>query len=153
VTVDYYRSRHAPFIGDPGKVDAQGVDVSMNHFVVGAWSFQSSYSWFDHENAEAADLPSPNSPEHKAAAGLRYAEGRFDGDLLLRWTDDFRWVDGRFQGDVRAYETVDLNANYRISDAWKAGITIANLFDNRHHESFGGDLLGRRALGHVTLFW
>ena len=115
------------------------------------------YSWFDYEIDQAAaglsDLLLPNSPEHKASAGVRYAAGRLDGDLLARWTDEFRWVVGPFQGDVPNYTTVDLNANYSFGTAWKAGVTIANLLDDAHYESFGGDLLGRRALGHLTFSW
>ncbi len=140
-----------------GHVDTQGVDVSLNHFISGEWTIQFAYSWFDYEIDPAAaglsDLLLPNSPEHKASGGVRYAGERLDGDLLARWTDEFRWVVGLFQGDVPAYTTVDLNANYRLGAAWKAGVTIANLLDNVHYESFGGDLLGRRALGHLTFSW
>ncbi|MEE8411650.1 MAG: TonB-dependent receptor, partial [Acidobacteriota bacterium] len=140
-----------------GHVDTQGVDVSLNHFISGEWTIQFAYSWFDYEIDPAAaglsDLLLPNSPEHKASGGVRYAGERLDGDLLARWTDEFRWVVGPFQGDVPAYATVDLNANYRLGTAWKVGVTIANLLDNVHYESFGGDLLGRRALGHLTFSW
>ena len=75
VTVDYYRSQNDDFNTNLGNVDAQGADVSLNHLVAAAWTFQFSYSWFDHEIAQG------NSPEHKASAGIRYAGGRFDGDL------------------------------------------------------------------------
>ncbi len=140
-----------------GRVDTRGVDVSLNHFIDGEWTIQVSYSWFDYDVAQTApglsDLLLPNSPEHKVSGGVRYAGKRLDGDLLVRWTDGFRWVVGPFQGDVRSYETVDLNANYRFGQAWKAGVTIANLLDDEHYESFGGDLLGRRALGHLTYTW
>jgi outer membrane receptor protein involved in Fe transport len=62
-------------------------------------------------------------------------------------------VVGPFQGDVESYTTVDLNANYRFTDHWKVGVNVANLLDDEHWESFGGDLLGRRALGHVEFSW
>jgi hypothetical protein len=32
-------------------------------------------------------------------------------------------------------------------------VNVANLFDNRHYEMFGGDLLGRRLLVHPTFVW
>ncbi len=140
-----------------GSVDTQGVDVSLNHFIDGEWAVQFAYSWFDYEIVQTvpglSDLLLPNSPEHKVSAGVRYAGKRFDGDLLFRWTDDFRWVVGPFQGDVPSYETVDFNANYSFEKAWRVGVTIANLLDDSHYESFGGDLLGRRALGHLTYSW
>ena len=140
-----------------GDVESQGVDVSLHHTVGRDWTLQFAYSWFDHEigpvAAGVANLLLPNSPEHKVSAGIRYAGERLDGDLLVRWTDDFRWVVGPFQGDVVAYETVDLNANYRFAEGWKTGIAIANLLDDVHYESFGGDLLGRRALAHLSFSW
>ncbi len=138
-------------------MDTQGVDVSFNHFVGGEWTIQFAYSWFDYDVNQTApgltDLLLPNSPEHKASAGVRYAGKRLDGDLLMRWTDKFRWVVGPCRGDVPAYETVDLNANHRFGKSWKAGVTIANALDDVHYESFCGDLLGRRALGHLTYSW
>jgi hypothetical protein len=33
------------------------------------------------------------------------------------------------------------------------GVDVANVLDHRHYEMFGGDLLGRRALAHVTAGW
>jgi outer membrane receptor for ferrienterochelin and colicins len=140
-----------------GRVETQGVDVGLNHFIDAHWTIQAAYSWFDYDIDQTlpglSDLLLPNSPEHKASTGVRYTGKRFDGDLLFRWSDEFRWVVGPFQGDVPAYETVDFNANYRFGPAWKAGLTVANLLDDAHFESFGGDLLGRRALGHLTFSW
>ncbi len=33
------------------------------------------------------------------------------------------------------------------------GRPAANLFDDEHWEAFGGDILGRRALGSITFNW
>jgi hypothetical protein len=33
------------------------------------------------------------------------------------------------------------------------GVDVANLFDNAHYEMFGGDVLRRRALAHLTVGW
>ena len=73
--------------------------------------------------------------------------------MSLRWVDEFRWIVGPFNGDVEAYSTIDVRYNYRFDDNWGVGINIANAFDNVHNESFGGDLLERRALGHVVYNW
>jgi len=48
---------------------------------------------------------------------------------------------------------VDLVANFQINDHWGLGLNVANLLDEEHWESFGGDLLSRRALGSVTFRW
>ena len=37
--------------------------------------------------------------------------------------------------------------------SWRVGVNVANVFDDEHWESFGGDLIGRRVLGHVEYSW
>jgi hypothetical protein len=49
----------------------------------------------------------------------------------------------------RATGVLDLNGSDRLTSHITAGADVANLLDNDHYEVFGGDLLGRRALGHV----
>jgi outer membrane receptor protein involved in Fe transport len=56
-------------------------------------------------------------------------------------------------GPVPSYGVFDLNGSYRLTSHIAAGVDIANLLDNDHYETFGGDLLGRRALGHLTYSW
>ena len=65
----------------------------------------------------------------------------------------FRWANATYIGDVESFTTVDLTGNYAVSKHWKLGLNVANLFDDEHWEAFGGDLLRRRALGHVTFSW
>ena len=77
----------------------------------------------------------------------------WDAGVSARWVDEFRWVVGPFQGDVESYTTVDVNANWDIAESWTLGLNIANALDEEHWESFGGDLLGRRALASVAFKW
>lgn len=140
-----------------GDVDTEGVDLALNHYIGNDWRLSLAYSWFDYEVKESApgldSLLLPNTPENKAVGGVSYVGSRLDASLSARWVDDFRWVVGPFQGDVEAYTTVDLVANWAVNDAWSLGINVANVFDDEHWEAFGGDLLGRRALGSVTFHW
>lgn len=140
-----------------GQVDTQGLDFGLNHSFDGPWRLDVTYSWFDFDiksDDEAfQNILLPNSPEHKIAASLTFAQGPVDITTSGRWVDEFRWAVGPFQGDVEAYYTVDLNGNYQITDNWSVGATIANVTDNEHWESWGGDLVGRRALGQVSFSW
>ncbi len=52
-----------------------------------------------------------------------------------------------------AYTTVDLDGNYHIDKSWTLGFNIANLGDNNKNQSWGGDLLGRRALVYGQFSW
>lgn len=140
-----------------GDVDTQGIDFGLNYYWPNGWNASFTYSWFDFDVKEAApgfeDLLLPNSPENRLAAGVGYAAGEWDGGVNLRWVDDFLWFVGPFQGEVEAYTVVDLVGNWHVHDKVSVGLNVSNVFDDEHWETFGGDLLGRRALGSVTLRW
>ena len=140
-----------------GQVDTQGIDLGLNVSFDNNVGLLFSYSWFDFDIAN--NLPGfdtllvPNTPEAKAALGLSYSAEKWDGSISARWVDDFDWAVGPFVGVVDSYTTVDLNANYELNDRVSFGLNVANLFDDEHYESFGGDILGRRALGNVAFSW
>ena len=138
-----------------GAVDTEGIDLALNYYVSSQWTVDFSYSWFDFEVKEQAlgDQLLPNSPENKWNAGLTYNGSKLGASVKYRWVDDFRWAAGVFVGDVPSYDLVDLSANYRLNDYFAFGVDISNLFDDEHFQTFGGDLLARRALGHVTFNW
>lgn len=116
-----------------------------------------NYAWFDFDIQDELpgfeDVLLPNSPENRLAAGVGFTGKRIDGVVDYRWVDEFRWAVGPFQGDVEGYSTVDLNGSFSINENWKVGVNVANAFDEEHWESFGGDLLGRRALVYAGASW
>jgi len=138
-----------------GEVDTQGVDVGLNYYFTDHWLFDFSYSWFDFEvkSQFQGDRLLPNAPENKFALGLSYTGSRLGGSLKYRWTDDFPWAAGIFVGEVPSYDLIDLGLSYDISSHWQVGLDVSNLLDEEHFQSFGGDVLGRRALGSVTYSW
>jgi iron complex outermembrane receptor protein len=140
-----------------GEVDSQGVEVGLNTNFRDNWNFDFTYSWFDFEIVDAAEdleeILLPNAPEHKFALGLGYSTNKWDAGISARWVDEFRWVVGPFQGQVESYTTADLVGNYSINPRVSIGLNWSNVFDNEHWESFGGDLIGSRALASVTFNW
>lgn len=138
-----------------GAADADGIDFGLNVNMPNGFSVDFTYSWFDFEVKDIAlgDRVSSNSPENKFAVGFAYATDKWDGSIRYRWADDFFWAASVFAGPVESYDTVDLSFNYIISDAWQVGINVTNALDDEHYQSFGGDLLGRRALGNVRFSW
>jgi iron complex outermembrane receptor protein len=140
-----------------GDVDTNGVDFGLTSQFAQNWSLNFTYSWFDFDVVE--DLPGfetllvPNTPEHRIASGVSFVTGDWNTNLSGRWVDDFDWAVGPFVGVVKSYVTFDLNADYRVSDAVTVGLTVTNLFDDEHYQAFGGDLIGRRALGTVAFSW
>lgn len=141
-----------------GEVETEGVDFGLQWHLSQPWTFNFNYSWFDFEVVEApsaglAEQLKPNAPESSFSAGLLYAVDRWDAGLNFRWVDDFEWTVGVFNGAVPSYEVVDLTANYRPTDVITLGLNVSNLLDNEHWESFGGDVLERRALGSIQFSW
>lgn len=139
-----------------GEVDTQGIDFGLTVFFTPQWRLNSSYSWFDFEAEE--ELPGdpllPNAPENKATVGLAYVGDSFDAGISARWSDEFDWAVGTlFRGTVPSYETVDVVANYHVTEHIEVGLNITNVLDDEHFETFGGDLIGRRALGHIAFRW
>jgi len=138
-----------------GAVDTQGVDVALNYYITGSWIADLSYSWFDFEVKEKqiGDQLLPNAPENKLSAGLAYHGERFGASVKYRWVDDFAWAAGVFVGFVPSYDVVDLGVNYRITDHLEVGADVSNLLDEENYQAFGGDIVTRRALGHVSFSW
>jgi iron complex outermembrane receptor protein len=154
-----------------GEVDTQGIDFGVQYFINDAWSMQASYSWFDFELAESdapdcalppghprrplciKDILLPNTPTHKASLSVSFVKNRWATNLSGRWVDEFFWSAGVFQGPVEGYVTADLSASCAFNDRIQLGLNIANLMDNEHNQTWGGDLLARRALLNLTFRW
>jgi iron complex outermembrane receptor protein len=138
-----------------GAVDTQGVDVGLNYYVTGSWIVDFSYSWFDFKVKEKqlGDQLLPNGPENKLSAGLTYHGERFGASAKYRWVDGFPWAAGVFVGNVPSYDLVDLGASYRITDNIELGLDVSNALDSKDFQSFGGDIVRRRTLGHIGFRW
>lgn len=138
-----------------GAAEAQGAELGLNYYITDEWVFDLSYAYFDFDVDQqlAEDPVLPNTAENKYSLGISYIGDRFDVSLKVRGVDSFAWNAGVFRGQVPSYEVANLTANYRFGDDWGIGIDISNLFDDEHFESFGGDLLERRALARITYSW
>ena len=63
----------------------------------------------------------------------------------------YPWAAGIYQGRILAYTLLNLSASYEITNNLTAGVNVANLLDRRHYEIFGGSVIGRRAIGSITV--
>jgi len=137
-----------------GNVDTQGVEVAFNYYLTNNWVIDANYSWFDFEVQEGTqalgDQLFPNAPENKYNAGLGYRSARFDASLKYRWVEGFFWAAGVFQGAVPDYDVINLAANFKVMDNIGIGANISNVVGNEHFETFGGDILERRALAFLS---
>ena len=138
-----------------GAVDTQGIELGLNLHLTDGWLLSLACNWFDFDVKEqlAADPLLANAPENQVAAGLSYVGERFDVAAKVRHVDSFPWAAGVFRGTIEAYDLVDLSGSYRINRRVTIGVSVSNLLDEKHYQIFGGDLIGRRALGNLQFSW
>ncbi len=138
-----------------GAVDTEGIDIGLNVYHEDL-VFDFTYSWFDFDVKQLGVLNSPiipNAPEHKYAMGLTYNGDKYTASAKFRWVDGFEWEAGVFAGPVPTYSVLNLAGSYNINDNVTIGANISNFLEDDHWESFGGDIIERRALGYVTFTW
>ena len=137
-----------------GQVDTEGIDLGFNYYLTQQWLLDFSYSYFDFELVDLGNVNqqlTPNTPENKFSLGITYTGDRWGFAVKYRWVEDFYWEAGSsFAGPVPEYEVVNVNGNFNINDRVSLAVNVSNALDDEHYESFGGDLVGRRALGTVT---
>ncbi|RMF69020.1 MAG: TonB-dependent receptor, partial [Calditrichaeota bacterium] len=97
-----------------------------------------------------------NAPKHKVGALLNYrsTNRRFNGELRLRFVDDFPVNSGIFVGKVKRYAVLDLNANYKLPflSNTQLTLTVQNLTNNKHREFVGVPEIGRLSWIRLTQF-
>lgn len=144
-----------PFLsfGRFGRVETNGAEVGVIRHQ-GPWRFEFGYSWFDAKvQDEAPEAPlAPNRAEHMASFGVEREVGAADVGITARWSDDFFYRSGVFAGPVDSYLVADLSVRLPMGP-WVAELSVANVFDERYYESFGGDLLERRAVARIRRTW
>lgn len=137
-----------------GQVDTEGIDLGFNYYLSQQWLLDFSYSWFDFDIVDLGGITqqlTPNTPENKFSVGLTYTGDRWGFAVKYRWVEEFYWEAGSsFAGTVPEYEVVNVNGNYQINDRISLAVNVSNALDDKHWESFGGDIVRRRALGTVT---
>ena len=137
-----------------GSATTAGVEVGASYLLPAGWRSTGLLHRlsFQHQRHTRESVVAQH-PSHQFSAGVAYEHGRVAGGLRYRWVDSFPWLAGIYRGQVPSYGITDLNGSYRLSKYITTGADVANLLDNDHYEAFGGDLLGRRALVHVTYSW
>ncbi len=137
------------------RVQARGLEIGLDVTLSPLWRLDAGYAYFefDIERQLPDDPVLPNNPRNKLNLGLTYTTEHLAASLAYRYSESFDWSSGLYQGTVPSYDVVDLTAAYQLNDRWRFGIDISNILDNGHFEIFGGDIVERRALGHVSLAW
>jgi len=135
-----------------GRVETQGVELSLDYPLGDRWTLETNYSWFDHVVKDELDIAplGANAPEHKLNIGLAYLSERFSGSVDFRWSDAFLWQEGVINGVVPSYGVLNVAGVYDLGNSWELGLNVSNLLDKKHYEFFSGDIMGIRAMAHLA---
>ena len=140
-----------------GEVETRGGEIAFNYYINNNWILDFNYSHFDFEVKEGTqavgDRLLPNAPENKFNLGLAWRGTKLDAKVGYRYVEEYDWAAGVFVGTVPQFDVLQVAANYRINEMFGFGVDISNTLDDEHWESFGGDLMARRALGFVSVNW
>lgn len=137
-----------------GKVTERGAEVAVNWYLTDEWILDANYAWFDFSVIEKGekDILIPNAPRNKVNAGITYRGPQgLSANLSLKYVPAFDWAAGIYQGRIYTYTLVNFSAAYRFSPFVGVGLNVNNVLDRRHYEIFGGSIIGRMAVGSVTL--
>lgn len=123
---------------------AIGATYAFNH----KYSLQVSYNYnkalFD-ENSASKTIAAYNTPEHKTTASFsaRNLWKHFGFTITHRWQDAFLLEESYAQGIVPAFNTIDFQASYKITQfktTFRIGAT--NVLNQRRVEMLGGGAIG-----------
>lgn len=141
--------------GNHGRVRTTGFELGVFHRLARDVQLSIHGTWFDESvDDELDDQPLvPNTPRLRAGVALSYRNERWRGRISWRWADRFTWRTGLYWGEVPAHDVVRLDATWRVAGGWSAGLDVDNVFDDRHIQIFGGDVLRRRAMLRLRYEW
>ena len=132
-------------------LNLQGLEVSMNYFPSSEWTFNMNMSLLsdsslsvDFEGVE--QVVNMNTPKFKLGGGMQYASDDVSYGLSLRYQDSY-FADGfsGTSGNVEGFYTVGVNAKWNLEavDGMSVGLSIDNITDVVHRETFLGPEMGR----------
>jgi len=136
-----------------GEVRTQGVEVGATMLIARSVSVGASYTYFDFDVIRGGGPLAPNAPRHSASLAMTYTRNRVDLAATVRYVNRFDWRDGFDVGEVPSYSVVDATAAWRVRDPWTFAVDVSNAANKAHFETFGGNVLRRRAMASVRYAW
>ena len=132
-------------------LNLQGLEVAMNYFPSAEWTFNMNMSLLsdssltvDFEGVE--QFVNMNTPKFKLGGGMQYAGDDVSYGMTLRYQDSY-FADGfsGTSGNVEGFYTVGVNAKWNLEavDGMSVGLSIDNITDVVHRETFLGPEMGR----------
>ena len=132
-------------------LNLQGLEVAMNYFPSAEWTFGMNMSLLsdsslsvDFEGVE--QVVNMNTPKFKMGGSMQYAGDGTSYGMSLRYQDSYV-ADGfsGTSGEVDSFYTLGFNAKWNLEavDGMSVGLSIDNITDVVHRETFLGPEMGR----------
>ena len=132
-------------------LNLQGLEVAMNYFPSAEWTFGMNMSLLsdsslsvDFEGVE--QVVNMNTPKFKMGGSMQYASEGTSYGMSLRYQDSY-FADGfsGTSGEVDSFYTLGFNAKWNLEavDGMSVGLSIDNITDVVHRETFLGPEMGR----------
>jgi outer membrane receptor protein involved in Fe transport len=132
-------------------LNLQGLEVSMSYFPSAEWTFAMNMSLLSDSSITVdfkgvEQFVNMNTPKFKLGGGMQYATQDLSYGMTLRYQDSY-FADGfsGTSGNVDGFYTVGVNAKWNVEavDGLSVGLSIDNITDVVHRETFLGPEMGR----------
>ncbi len=133
-------------VGNFGKVDQYGVDLSLNWYLSDNLVLGANYSYYNFviDNNDIKRI-SPNTSPNKANLSVQYIEKtKYDFKISIQYADTYKWISGASIGQVPANTIVNFNAGYYVNESLEISTFVFNALDSDVIQIFGGTYLPRQ---------
>ena len=141
--------------GNAGVATERGIEVGAGVQITEELIIEGNYTLFDADidasTLVAGDLVLPNTARHRGNLIAAYRAERFDARASLRLVDGYDWATGIFAGRIPSLQTIDVSGGFNLTRNFRVYMIVTNLLDQQRYQMFGGSLIGRRALGGLTV--
>jgi iron complex outermembrane receptor protein len=134
-------------VGNFGKVDQYGIDLSLNWYLSDNYIIGANYSYYNFIIDENENNPpiSPNTSPNKSNLSIQYLEkNQYDVKLSLQYCDTYKWISGASVGQVPAYTIINFNAGYQVTEHFEISAYVFNVLNSDVIQIFGGTFLPRQ---------
>lgn len=137
-----------------GQVNERGFELGFNYYLTDEFLLSANWSYFDFDikDKQEGDKLLPNNPKNKFGYSIRYTNSSgFSAEFSGRSVQSFDWAAGVFAGRIPEYHLFNLSAGYQITQRYRAGLTVTNLFDRQSYQIFGGSIVGRQLIASISV--
>lgn len=136
--------------------DVYGIELGAGVQMTDELRVDANYTYLtwsvDSSSVVPGDQVLANTPRHKANVSVWYRGYQgLDVGVSARIQEGFDWAAGIFFGPIPSSQTVDVTASYQVNPRLRIHGVATNLLDQRRYQIYGGSLIGRRALGGLTV--